>query len=83
MDLKPLFDLYLRTTNKLEVFVKQVPNGYYQVSLTNLDMNIPLKIITSDGEQTITAGKKAKAIKSSSVPVIDPDKYYLTRLIFE
>jgi len=81
--LKPLFDLYLRTINKLEIFVKQVPNGSYQVSLVNIDMELPLKIITSEGVQTIKVGKKAKTIKSTILPVIDPDRYYLTRIVFE
>lgn len=83
IDLKPLFNLFLRTTNKLEIYVKQVPNRNYQVSLVNVDMSLPLKIVTDKGEQTISVGKKAITIKSTILPVIDPDRYYLTKIVIE
>jgi aminopeptidase N len=83
MNLKPLFDLFLRTTNKMEVFVKQISGSTYQVSLTNLDMTLPLKIVSGDHEQTIMVTKKPVVVKSNTLPVIDPDKYYLTRIILE
>ncbi|MFI5133346.1 MAG: M1 family metallopeptidase [Chitinophagales bacterium] len=82
-DLKPLFNLYLRTTDKMEIYMKQIPNGAYQVSLTNLDMTLPLKLITSNGEQMIMAGKKAITVKSTTLPVIDPDMFYLKKITIE
>ena len=82
-NLVPLFDLFLRTTKKLEISVRQIPNDAYLISLSNLDMTIPLKIVTESGEQIIMAGKKITMIKSKSLPIIDPDKYYLTRIIYE
>jgi hypothetical protein len=83
INLKPLFDLFLRTTQKPEVYVKQMPNEVYQVSLTNIDMSLPVKIITSEKEQTISIGKKPVTVKSSTMPVIDPDRFYLTRVVSE
>jgi aminopeptidase N len=82
-DLDPLFHLYLYTTGKLEINVKQVAADAYLVRLPNIDMQLPLKIITSEGEQTISTGKKPVRIKSKNLPVIDPDKYYLTKVVLE
>jgi aminopeptidase N len=82
-DLHPLFNLFLRSTNKLEVHVKQAKKDVYQVSLTNLDMELPLQIVTDQGLQTKTVGKKALAINSKTLPIIDPDKYYLTRITID
>jgi hypothetical protein len=67
----------------MEIFVKQTRNDSYQVSLQNLDMSLPLKVITNSGEQTIRVGKKPVLVKSTTLPIIDPDKYYLTRIVFE
>src|SRR6187401_818329 len=44
--LDPLFHLFLYTTDKLEVSVKQTKEGEYQVKLLNLDMSIPIDIQT-------------------------------------
>jgi hypothetical protein len=60
-----------------------MPNEVYQVSLTNIDMSLPVKIITSEKEQTISIGKKPVTVKSSTMPVIDPDRFYLTRVVSE
>jgi aminopeptidase N len=82
-NLVPLFDLFLRSTKKLEVYVRQTQNEAYVISLTNLDMTVPLRVVTDKGEQTIMASKKALLVKSKSLPVIDPDKYYLTKITIE
>ncbi len=81
-NLKPLFDLWLRTTDKLEIHMKRTPKGYL-VNFDNLDMELPLQIVTSNGIQTIKVNKKGSLIQSASLPVIDPDMYYLTKIIIE
>ena len=49
--LQPLFHLFLYTTYKLEIQVKQTADDKYKVSLLNLDMLIPIDIITDAGSQ--------------------------------
>ncbi len=57
-NLKPLFDFYLRTTNKLEILVKQTGDKTYDLSLQNFDMLLPVDITTSSGTQRMELGKK-------------------------
>ncbi len=81
--LSPMFDLFLRTTNKLEILAKQKDVNKYDIQLINLDMDLPIEITTSDGKQKILINKKPVSITSSTLPVIDPDVYYLKRVILE
>jgi len=82
-NLKPLFDFYLRTTNKLEVLVKQTGDKTYDLSLQNFDMLLPVEVTTSAGTQRMELGKKPVKITSDTQPVIDEKVYYLKRVILE
>jgi len=81
--LKPLFDLFLRTPDKLEVSLKQTKLNTYIIRLQNLDMEIPLDVMTSDGLKRITIGKNPQEIISATLPVVDPKVYYLKKVIIE
>ncbi len=82
MDLKPVFDLWLRTTNKLEIHLKRTPKGY-RINFDNLDMELPVQVVTNTGTQTIKVNKQGTFIQSTTLPVIDPNMYYLTKIIIE
>lgn len=81
--LKPLFDFYLRTTQKLDINITNTKKGVYEISLSNTDMNLPVDIATDKGTQRIMLGKKPVTIKSTTQPQADPNDYYLKRVIFE
>jgi aminopeptidase N len=83
MNLKPLFDFYLRTVQKLEVHVKAMPNNQYKVELQNFDGALPLDIVTDEGKQRSRIDKHGIVVKSAVQPQIDPDCYYLKKLIIE
>jgi aminopeptidase N len=83
IDLHPLFNLYLRTIDKVEIHVKRLRGDAYLINLVNLDMNLPLQVNTGSGLQTITVNQKGIKVKSTTLPVIDPDTYYLTKIITE
>jgi aminopeptidase N len=83
INLQPLFTQCLYTTDKLEIQVKRSSAGMYAVSLINLDMILPLEILTDTGRQTIKVGKKMVYIKSKTPPVIDPEMYYFRKVIIE
>ena len=83
MDLHPLFNLYLKTTSKLEIAVTKLSQEDYRISLMNLDMTLPLEITTSQGTQRFLVDKKGILLKSSSLPLIDPNTYYLTKISLE
>jgi aminopeptidase N len=82
-DLKPIFDLYLRTTKKLEVEVLRTKTDKYLVKLLNIDIPLPLDIVTDNGTKRILINKNGSEITSNSLPQIDPDMYYLKKLINE
>lgn len=81
-DLKPLFDFYLRTTNRLEITVKQVSADEYSVQTTNAPMNFLVDIRTDAGTTQIQSDNKAVKIKSNILPVIDEKGYYFKKVIF-
>lgn len=82
-DLKPLFDLYLRTVNKLEIHVKALPKGKYSIQLDNISMPLPVDVTTDAGTQRLMVDSKGIKVDSKTVPVIDKDSYYLKKLIIE
>ena len=81
--LKPLFDLYLYTTNRIDVRVQQVAAERYNISLMNFDMPLPFEIQTDSGLQKVTLQKSNLVIQSKTTPVVDPKVYYLKRVIME
>ncbi len=81
--LDPLFHLFLYTTNKLEVYVRQTKENEYQVKLLNLDMTIPIDVQTDSGVQQIMVDKKGTTITSKSYILIDPKVFYLKKVIME
>lgn len=83
IDLKPLFNLYLRTTNKLEIAVKRTGIAQYQVSLTNIDIPLPLDIVTTKGVMRSMIDHKGIIVNSTSLPVIDPDMFYISKITIE
>ncbi|NNV57287.1 M1 family metallopeptidase [Limnovirga soli] len=80
---KPLFDFYLRTIQKLEIHVKASKKNEYEIMLAQTDMVLPVDIVTDKGTQRMLVGKTPITIKSSTTPQIDPDGYYLKRVVFE
>ena len=83
-NLKPLFDFYLRTIQKLEVNVKQSGEGKYAIKFTNFDgMKLPLEVL-ADGKVTkIMIDKTAITFESKTMPQIDPKGFYLKRVVME
>ena len=83
IDLSPLFHLYLYTTDKLEVDVKQQDATHYLVKLLNIDMPLPLDITTDAGMSRTLIDKKGIVIVSNSMPLVDTRVFYLKKVIYE
>lgn len=81
--LQPLFQLFLYTTNKLELQLKQMSDSSYQLRLLNLDMSLPMEVDTDAGRQTVTLGKDPVTIISRRVPAIDPQGFYMKKIVLE
>lgn len=81
--LQPLFKLFLYTTDKLEISVRQTAVDKYSVRLLNLDMALPLEVLTDTGIQKITVDKKGVTVSSKTFLQVDPRVFYLKKLIYE
>jgi len=81
--LKPLFQLYLYTTDKLEIHVRQTADDKYLVKLLNIDMPLPVDIVTDAGTQRLTIDKKETTVTSKTLIQVDPKVFYLKKVIFE
>lgn len=58
-------------------------NNKYRIQLDNFDSPLPLDIATENGKQKVMADKKGVVITSAILPVVDPDVFYLKRVIYE
>lgn len=83
INLEPLFKLYLYTTDKLTILVKQTAFNEYLVQLGNFDMPLPLDITTSEGSFTQIVNKKGITIKSTTLPLVDPQVFYIKSVVYE
>jgi aminopeptidase N len=81
--LQPLFHLFLYTTGKLEVHVKQTGEDKYQVRMLNSNMPLPMDVQTDSGIQKIVVDKKGVSVTSKTPVVPDPKVYYLKKVIYE
>lgn len=82
-NLKPLFDFYLRTIQKLEVRVKQTKDTTYLIQLINYEGTLPLEIGSSSGTSRMMIDKKGVTVNSNTTPVVDAKTFYLKRVILE
>ena len=81
--LEPLFHLYLYTTDKVEISVKQTGSSRYNVKLVNVDMPLPVEIVTDRGIQKLVLDKKGISVESKTALQVDPKVFYLKKVISE
>ncbi|MBC7398312.1 MAG: M1 family metallopeptidase [Mucilaginibacter sp.] len=82
-DLKPLFDLFIYSVNKLEISVKAQPRNMYLIQLQNIDIPLPVDITLDGVTKRYTVDKKGIKLTSTTTPVIDPDMFYLKKITTE
>ncbi|HSB93981.1 MAG TPA: M1 family metallopeptidase [Flavitalea sp.] len=81
--LKPLFDLFIYSTNKLDIRVKQVSPNQYSLTLQNIKMELPVEVVTDGQEQLMELNGNSQIVTSQTAPIVDPDGWYLKRIILE
>jgi aminopeptidase N len=81
--LQPLFKLFLYTTDKLEISIRQTGLDKYTIRLLNMDMALPLEIKTEEGLKKIMVDKKGISVSSKTFVQVDPRVFYLKKLIYE
>ena len=82
-DLKPLFDFYLYTAQKLEVRIRQLSDEKYTVQLLNMDIPLPMEITTDAGTKRMMIDKKGISLTSKTMPQVDAGVFYLKKIILE
>lgn len=81
--LDPVFHLFLYTIDKLEIDVRQTKENEYVVKFMNIDMPLPLDVVTDEGKKRIMIDNKGVKVISKTFPRIDPDGFYLKKVLYE
>jgi len=79
-NLKPFFDFYLRTTDVLDVNVKEIGFQKYQVKINNFFMPLPFDIIANDKISKVIIPAEGITINSAYSPQVDPEGFYLKKI---
>ena len=81
--LKPLFDLFLRSTQKLEISIKQKSDNSFLLKVLNLDMTIPMEVMVDGRLLPMMVVREGITIQAKALPQIDPQGFYLKKVIVE
>ncbi len=79
-DLKPFFDFYTRTTDLIDVSVKETGYQKYLVKLNNYFMDLPFEVTTSAGTKKMIIGKDGITVDSTMPPQVDAKGYYYKKV---
>ena len=84
INLKPLFDFYLRTTRLLEVTIKQKGLTSWVIHANQIPrMALPIEISGSNGNRKVQLTSQPITVESLTLPVIDAGSHYLKRVIID
>jgi len=81
--LKPFFDFHLRTTQLMEVSVKETGYQQYQIKPLNYFMDLPFEITINGRVTRMILGKDGISVKSNTVPMVDAAGYYLKKVFIQ
>jgi len=82
-DLKPFFDFYLRTTNVIDVSVKEIGFQRYQVKINNFFMPLPFEITTNDKTSRVIIPAEGITVNSALPPQVDAKGFYLKKITIQ
>lgn len=82
-NLQPLFEMYLYDTELPAIDLILDGTGVYSLRITNMDVELPMEIMTSEGLQRVMVSGASQLIESETEPVVDPNRWYLTADMFE
>lgn len=78
-NLKPLFDFYTKSTDVLDIVIKEAGYQKYLIKINNYFMDLPFDIKSSNGTNKIIIPKEGITVNSSFPPLVDPESYYLKK----
>ena len=79
-DLKLFFDFYLRTTDILDLSVKEVGFQKYQIKINNFFMPIPMEITVNGITNRMVISKEGITVNSALPPQVDAKGFYLKKI---
>ncbi|MEO6405705.1 MAG: M1 family metallopeptidase [Ferruginibacter sp.] len=82
-DLKPFFDFFLRTTNVLEINIKESAYHKYQVKASNYFMDLPIEVTADNKTDKMILGKEGITVKSTTPPIVDGKSFYLKKITIQ
>jgi len=82
-DIGKFVEYFLYTIKLPEVFIEQVSDQHYQVSIPNIDFQLPMNVQTESESKTILLGETPVNIISASQPVVDEKNWYLKNIRVE
>jgi aminopeptidase N len=82
-DLKPFFDFFLRTTNVLDITVKEVGFQKFQIKQNNFFMPLPIEITANGQTKRTIIPSEGIVVNSTLVPQVDAKGNYLKKVTLQ
>ena len=82
-NLKPFFDFYLRTTDFININIKEIGYKKYQIKIDNFFMPLPFDIISNGKMDKMIIPAEGLVISSDYAPQIDPKGHYLKKITIQ
>ncbi len=79
-NLKPFFDFFLRTTDVLNIDVKEIGYQKYLIKLNNFFMPLPFDIISNGKLEKVSIPAEGITVNSTFAPQVDPKGNYLKKI---
>jgi aminopeptidase N len=82
-DLKPFFDFYLRTTNVIDINIKEIGFQKYQIKINNFFMPLPFEITANDKTSKLIIPAGGIVVNSALPPQVDAKGFYLKKVTIQ
>ena len=82
-DLKPFFDFFLRSTNVLDITVKEVGFQKFQIKQNNFFMPLPFEITANGQTKRTIIPSEGIVVNSALVPLVDAKGNYLKKVTLQ
>ena len=79
-NLKPFFNFFLRTTDVLNIDVKEIGYQKYLIKLNNFFMPLPFDIISNGKIEKVSIPAEGITVNSTFAPQVDPKGNYLKKI---
>ncbi|MEO7264957.1 MAG: M1 family metallopeptidase [Ferruginibacter sp.] len=82
-NLKPFFDFYLRTTDVLDITIKETAYQKYEVKINNYFMDLPVEITFDNKTEKMILPKQGIIVTAATAPMVDAKGYYLKKITIQ